>query len=212
MDTTQETRYHREVRATLDQVVELLDKQALVKELSSKQATHQQGLVETLVVRQQAAQIERRIEQLHPADLAFLIEGLPPARRTTIWDLVGRERRGAVLIELSDAVRGSLFAEMQEREIIGAVEHLASDDIADLVPSLPPDVVLALLRALDGKDRTEVQTVLSFPPAASARSWSWMCRASMAMYRWTWRCARSVAAAACPNAWIRSSSSIAPVP
>ncbi len=39
MDTTQETRYHREVRATLDQVVELLDKQALVKELSSKQAT-----------------------------------------------------------------------------------------------------------------------------------------------------------------------------
>ena len=166
MDTTQETRYHREVRATLDQVVELLDKQALVKELSSKQATHQQGLVETLVVRQQAAQIERRIEQLHPADLAFLIEGLPPARRTTIWDLVGRERRGAVLIELSDAVRGSLFAEMQESEIIGAVEHLASDDIADLVPSLPPDVVLALLRALDGKDRTEVQTVLSFPPGS----------------------------------------------
>ena len=45
MDTTQETRYHREVRATLDQ-------QALVKELSSKQATHQQGLVETLVIRQ----------------------------------------------------------------------------------------------------------------------------------------------------------------
>jgi hypothetical protein len=54
MDTTQETRYHRELRATLDQVVELLDKQVLVKELSSKQATHQQGLVETLVVRQQA--------------------------------------------------------------------------------------------------------------------------------------------------------------
>ena len=72
----------------------MLGKQALVKELSSKQATHRQGLVETLVVRQQAAEIERRIEQLHPADLAFLIEGLPPARRTAIWDLVGRERRG----------------------------------------------------------------------------------------------------------------------
>jgi len=76
------------------------------------------------------------------------------------------ERRGAVLIELSDAVRGSLLADMQESEIIGAVEHLASDDIADLVPSLPPDVVLTLLRSLDRKDRTEVQTVLSFPPGS----------------------------------------------
>lgn len=34
------------------------------------------------------------------------------------------------------------------------------------VPSPPPDVVLALLRALDRKDRTEVQTVLSFPPGS----------------------------------------------
>lgn len=53
---------------------------------------------------------------------------------------------------------------MQENEILGAVEHLESEDIADLVPSLSKDTVSALFDTLDREDRSEVQTMLEFPP------------------------------------------------
>lgn len=88
--------------------------------------------------------MQRRIAQLHPADLAFVLEGLPLNRRHVVWDLIRPEARGAVFLELSDAVRTRLIADMQENEILEAVEHLESEDIADLVPSLSKDTVSAL--------------------------------------------------------------------
>ncbi|MFH0351942.1 MAG: magnesium transporter [Chromatiales bacterium] len=152
------------LKATLDQVVDLLNKQDLVSELTSRQATPRHELLQSLLVKQQLAEVQRRIAQLHPADLAFVLEGLPLDRRHVVWDLVRPEARGAVLLELSDAVRARLIADMQENEILGAVEHLESEDIADLVPSLSKDTVSALLDTLDREDRSEVQTMLEFPP------------------------------------------------
>jgi len=120
--------------------------------------------LQSLLVKQQLAEVQRRIAQLHPADLAFVLEGLPLNRRHVVWDLVRPEALGAVLLELSDAVRTRLIAGMQENEILGAVEHLESEDIADLVPSLSKDTVSALFDTLDREDRSEVQTMLEFPP------------------------------------------------
>jgi magnesium transporter len=71
-----------------------------------------------------------------------------------------------VLLELSAAVRSDLLSDMASHDIIHAAEHLDSDQIADLVPSLPRDAVFDLLNALDQKDRAEVQSVLSFPPGS----------------------------------------------
>ena len=83
-------------------------------------------------------------------------------RRRVVCDLVRPEARGAVLLELSDAVRATLIADMKENEIPGAVEYLESQDIADLVPSLPRDTVSALFDTLDHEYRPEVQAMLEF--------------------------------------------------
>lgn len=80
------------LRATLDQVVDFLNKQDLVSELTSRQATPRHELLQSLLVKQQLAEVQRRIAQLHPADLAFVLEGLPLNRRHVVWD---RPSRGA---------------------------------------------------------------------------------------------------------------------
>ncbi|HSQ08115.1 MAG TPA: magnesium transporter, partial [Chromatiaceae bacterium] len=122
-----------------------------------------QELVESLVARQQAVEVTRKVALLHPADIAFVLEGLPLEQRSRLWHLVPPELDGAVLLEASDAVRESLIADMDRGEIIDAAKRLDSDDIADLVPHLPSDLVPELLNALSRKDRDQVQSVLSFP-------------------------------------------------
>jgi magnesium transporter len=52
---------------------------------------------------------------------------------------------------------------MAEHEIIVAAKHLDSDEIADLVPDLPRDIVFDLLTSLDSENRDQVQKVMIFP-------------------------------------------------
>ncbi len=142
---------------------ELLDRQQLEENLVSRQHSQRQDLVESLVARQQASELTRNIARLHPADIAFILEGLPLDQRSRLWHLVPPELDGAVLLEASDAVRETLIADMDRGEIMDAARQLDSDDIADLVPHLPSDLVPELLSSLSREDRDQVQSVLSFP-------------------------------------------------
>ena len=92
---------------------------------------------------------------MHPADIAFVLERLPTDERLELWALVDAARRGGVLLELADGVRDSLIAAMPQREIVDAAEHLDTDEIAYLVPSLPQDTVAALLSSLDQRERAQ---------------------------------------------------------
>jgi magnesium transporter len=163
MPVYDQARQEQSLRETLAQVTAMLDKQELVHEVALRQAIQKPDLVETLVAKQQLVELQKKLEQLHPADVAFVLEGLPLERRQKVWDLIEDEQRGAVLLELSEAVREHLLGGMQESEIIEAAEHLESDEIADLAPSLPRDTVLEILNSLDREDREEVQTALAFP-------------------------------------------------
>ena len=46
-----------------------------------------------------------RLDALHPADIAYILEALPLTERLLVWDLVKAERDGEILLEVSDAVR-----------------------------------------------------------------------------------------------------------
>ncbi|MGH8604996.1 MAG: hypothetical protein ACREXR_20085 [Gammaproteobacteria bacterium] len=73
-----QTKHERNLQATLAQIAGLLDKQELVSSVSLKQSPQKQDLVQTIVAKQQLAELQKRLDQLHPADLAFVLEGLRP--------------------------------------------------------------------------------------------------------------------------------------
>lgn len=158
-----ELKHQKNLQDILEQVIELLDKQDLEKSLIHKQDMPRHKLVESLVERQHLVALGKKLEHLHPADVAFILENLPLKERDIVWNLVKEEHAGAILLEVSDAVRESLIADMEQSEIIGVAKHLDSDEIADLVPDLPKDIVSHLLTSLDNQDRTQVQSVLNFP-------------------------------------------------
>jgi magnesium transporter len=147
----------------LAQVQELLRRKEVVETLTSKQETRRRELVRALVEKQQRAMLEHKINRLHPADIAYLLESLPLDERGQVWELVQPQHHGAVLLEVSDAARASLIADMDREEILDITEHLESDEIADLAPDLPDGIMPELLDSLDSQDRAQVQTVLGFP-------------------------------------------------
>jgi magnesium transporter len=103
------------------------------------------------------------VDAMHPAEVALLLESLPPAQRALVWEFVDREAQGDVLVELSEDVRSELLAEMQPDELVAATEGLAVDDLADLLAELPEAVTRQVLRSMDQLDRDRLSTVLAFP-------------------------------------------------
>jgi len=109
-----------------------------------------------------AREVHELTEELHPADIAHILEGLPVEDRLWVWGLVGPEREGDVLLEVSDAVRDTLLADMDNAEIVAATQDLDADEIADLAPDLPDEVVQGIIEAQDVEDRAQLQTALSY--------------------------------------------------
>jgi magnesium transporter len=146
----------------LAQVVELLHRHRLVEELTQRQEGEHQELVESLVHRQNLAELQRKLDDLHPADIAHILEALPLDDRLTVWQLVKAERDGDILLEVSDAVRETLIADMDDHEILAAARDLDADELADLAPELPRDVVHELMESLDAQQRERVRSALSY--------------------------------------------------
>ena len=106
---------------------------------------------------------DRMVSALHPAEIALLLESLPPRPRLLAWELVEPGTQGDVLVELSEEVRSELLAGMQPDELVAATEGLATDDLADLLADLPEAVMRQVLRSMDQQDRDRVSRVLEFP-------------------------------------------------
>lgn len=155
--------HHRHLEQARAQVIELLSRQSLERELLSRSENRKQDVVAQLVARQHQTALEQRLASFHPADIAFVLESLAPEARDLAWALVRSERRGAVLLEISDSVRRALVHSMAPEEIAGLARPLEPDDIADLIGDLPEQSRQEVLALLDQTDQAEVRSVLSFP-------------------------------------------------
>ncbi len=151
------------LEASLKQVQTLLVKMRLVEELVHKQGGARHELVENLVHKQNLAELKKRLEALHPADVAYILESLPLEDRLLVWEQVRADSDGEILLEVSDSVRESLVASMDNAELLAAAESLDTDEIADIASDLPHDVIQELLTSLDANKRARLQSTLSYP-------------------------------------------------
>jgi magnesium transporter len=145
----------------LTEVVELLGKQRLEETILQHQSMPRHDLVETLLHKQHQAALKLKLDQLHAADIAYILEALPLQQRLVIWNMVQSELDGQILLDVSDAVRQTLISDMDADELLTATEQLDTDEIADLAPDLPEEVLQDLLESLNGQSRAQLESVLS---------------------------------------------------
>ncbi|MGL4996752.1 MAG: magnesium transporter MgtE N-terminal domain-containing protein, partial [Deefgea sp.] len=109
---------------SLQQVTRLLERHKLVEGMVHKQEGPKHDLVEQLVHRQNLTELQMKLANLHPADIAYILEALPQVDRLTVWGLVDADDDGEILLEVSDAVRESLLADMAPHEMVAAAGQL----------------------------------------------------------------------------------------
>lgn len=113
--------------------------------------------------------VRRLVNILSPAEIGNLLESLPAAKRNIVWGLVDPEDDGEVLVHVGEDVRESLIAEMDQDEIIAAVEDLDLDDLADLIDDLPDTVIDEVLKSMDRDHRERLEQALSYPEDSAGR-------------------------------------------
>ncbi len=143
------------VQEHLQRVLHLLHKHKLVEGLVHTQQMPRHDLVEALVHKQNLAELQKLLDKLHPADVAYILEAMPLEDRLLIWDLVKAERDGEILLEVSDAVRETLIATMNSGEMLAAAERLDADEIADLAPDLPQVLRFSMMCSSRSRWRSE---------------------------------------------------------
>ena len=70
------------------------------------------------------------VRGLHPADLAFVLEGLEPDDRLQIWTALEPAQAAEAMVELDASVRGSLIGETNRSRLIKIAAALDPDDLA----------------------------------------------------------------------------------
>ncbi len=161
--TEHEEHHPDDVQHHLKEVQELLARQKVVEDLVHRQDMPRHELVESLVHKQHEAGLRTKLDALHPADIAYILEALPLDERLYVWDLVKAERDGEILLEVSDAVRESLIETMAPEELKAAAESLDADELADLAPDLPPEVIEDVFQSLDTEGREQLRAAMSYP-------------------------------------------------
>ena len=120
-------------------------------------------IVARLSEAQYLSHLRKRVERLHPADVAYVLEALPREERLLVWDSVKAEADGAILLEVSEPVRDSLIESMTRTELVAAVKELDADDLADLADHLPTEVVDEVRRQLTPEEREQLRAAMSYP-------------------------------------------------
>lgn len=130
------------------------------------QATTQPDYLESVLAALESGSAESladTVASLHPADIADILEALAPVQRQQLWSLVSPTSTGEVLAEVAEGVRPGLLEVLDDNVLVQAVSRLDTDDIADLIPDLPEEVVSRLLFVLDKKGREQLDAVLAYP-------------------------------------------------
>ncbi|MGC9456673.1 MAG: magnesium transporter [Halothiobacillaceae bacterium] len=155
---------YQELQRIIHDVHETLGRNRMTEQLvRQQQESPRQDLVGSIVHRQNLARLAHQLERLHAADIAVLLEALPLAERMVVWELVQADQDGEVLLEVSDSVRESLIRAMDQDEIRQAAGTLSADELADLAPDIPEQIMEDVLNALPSEEGWRLRLAMSCP-------------------------------------------------
>jgi len=120
-------------------------------------------LIETDPARRVKLKIAYRgLAQLHPADIADIVEDLPPAEREAVFETIDEEVAAETLEELDPDVKVAIVESLDKDRAADIVEEMDPDAAADLLDELPEEQSGEILKEMDPEERQEVTQLLEF--------------------------------------------------
>ncbi len=110
-----------------------------------------------------------RVEPLHPADIADLVELTPTEQRPALAAAISDLIDGDVLAEMNDWVREALVDALEPHQVADIAAELDTDDAVAIIEDMDADDQREVLRALDPDDRAAIEEALSYPEETAGR-------------------------------------------
>lgn len=109
------------------------------------------------------------VADLHPADIADLIELAPGDERGDLIEALAGIVDADVYAELNEHVREDMIDEMEPQQVADLAAQLDTDDAVALIEDLEQDDQLAVLRAMEPDDRAAVEEALTYAEESAGR-------------------------------------------
>jgi magnesium transporter len=109
-----------------------------------------------------------RLAEMHPSDLAEILEDLAPAERDAVFTSLDEEVAAETLEEVDPKLQKSLLEKLDEERIADIVEEMDPGAAADLLAELPEEQSDAILEEMEPEERQEVSELLEFDEKSAA--------------------------------------------
>ena len=118
-------------------------------------------LIETNPARRVKLRIaHERLSQLHPADIADIVEELAPAEREAVFETLDEGVAAEALEEVDPDIQASIVESLDPERAADIVEEMDPDAAADLLDQLPEDRSEEILEEMEPAEREEVSELL----------------------------------------------------
>jgi sporulation protein YlmC with PRC-barrel domain/CBS domain-containing protein len=109
-----------------------------------------------------------RLADMHPSELADILEDLAPAEREAVFTSLDEEVAADALEEVEPKLQKALLEKLDEEKIADIVEEMDPGAAADLLAELPEDQSDAILEEMEPEERQEVEELLEFDEDSAA--------------------------------------------
>jgi Mg2+ transporter MgtE len=103
------------------------------------------------------------ITQLHPADIAEIVDQLNLQEGLTLINSLDEEAAADTLEETSEERQVSLIEGMDAERAADILEEMSPDDAADLLGDLPADRAEAILELMEPDESEDIKELLEYP-------------------------------------------------
>jgi len=104
----------------------------------------------------------QKLERLHPADLADIVEELGPEEREAIFETIDSEVAAEALSEVDPKTQASILESLEAEKAAEIVEEMAPDEAADALAELGEETTEEILQEMETEPKTEVRELLEF--------------------------------------------------
>src|SRR5262245_9852773 len=102
------------------------------------------------------------LARLHPADIADIVEDLPPAEREAVFETIDEEVAAEALEEIEPEIQIAIVESLDKDRAADIVEEMDPDAAADLLGELPEKQSDEILEQMEPQERREVTQLLEF--------------------------------------------------
>ncbi len=101
-----------------------------------------------------------QMNEMHPADLADIIENIPIQNIRTVLNSIDAETTGDTIYELEADMRNVVISQLNDEQVTDILEEMEPDEAADVLSDLPEDKAQELLHMMDREDAEDIQELL----------------------------------------------------